>query len=374
MKINIKGPIVGSGDGFIYSWFGIPVTTPQMVEDALLQATQSGTTTITVEINSNGGSVFDASEIYTALKSFNGTVIVQIVGMAASAASVIAMAGDVIEMSPTAQIMIHNASNRAEGDYQEMDENSAFLQNVNKSIMNAYTQKTGKTPEELKNMMDATTWMTSQQALEANFIDKVMFAETTQAVASASNHPMLEDGMLPQAVIDKMRNELTKNKAFAQIVNAVDRDESKEKDETEEVEPEKKVEEEDETMNYETLKNSHPELFNQILNEGMAEGVKNERERIQAIEEIAPNNKSKLVTKAKFETGQTAAEFAMDVLRNQKQVGKNYLKNAEEDAEELEEVDPSSAPDEEKKDSEKEEEETVENLTKIFNKMKGEIK
>lgn len=370
MKINIKGPIVGSGDGFIYSWFGIPVTTPQMVENALLQATQSGATTITVEINSNGGSVFDASEIYTALKSFNGTVIVQIVGMAASAASVIAMAGDVIEMSPTAQIMIHNASNRAEGDYQEMDENSAFLQNVNKSIMNAYTQKTGKTGEELKVMMDATTWMTSQQALEANFIDKVMFAETTQAVASASNHPMLEDGMLPQAVIDKMRNELTKNKAFAQVINAVDPDEEKkepEELEPEAVEPEKEVEEDDETMNYETLKNSHPELFNQIFNEG----VNNERDRIKAIEEIAPTSNSKLANKAKFETGQTVAEFAMDILRNQKQVSKNYLKNAKEDAEELEEVEPASAPEEDKKD---EDEETVENFANIFNKMKGGVK
>lgn len=364
MKINVKGPIVSAYEGMVYSWFGIPHTTAQMVEESLLRATTEGTSVIEVEINSGGGSVFEAVEIYTALKSFKGTVIVRVVGLAASAASLIMMAGKIIEMTPSGQVMIHNASNRAEGDHQVMGDNTAFLQGVDQSIMAAYTQRTGKTAEELTILMDKTTWMTAKQALANNFIDKIMFEnEQVEAVASANEHPILENGMLPKAVIDKMRNQIMKDKAFAQVVNAVNPDEDKEKEEPEEVEPEKEVEEDDETMNYETLKNSHPELFNQIFNEG----VNNERERIQAIEEIAPNNSNKLAIKAKFETGQTAAEFAMDLLRNQKQLGKNYLKNAEEDAEELEEVEPSSAPEEEKKDDE---EELVENFTNIFNKMK----
>lgn len=366
MKISIKGPIVNAYESMVYAWCGIPHTTAQMVENALQRATSEGISTIEVEINSGGGSVFEAVEIYTALKNFKGIVIARIVGLAASAATLIMMAGKIIEMTPSGQIMIHNASNRAEGDHQVMEENTAFLQGVDQSIMAAYTQRTGKTAEELKVLMDKTTWMTAKQALANNFIDKIMFEdEQVEAVASVNEHPTLENGMLPKSVIEKVRNEILKNASIEDVVNQIEPTELVNKS---------TQGEEEKTMNYETLKNEHPIVFNQILNEGMAEGVKNERTRIQEIEEIAPNNKSKLVNKAKFETGQTAAEFAMDLLRNQKQIGKDYLKNADEDAEELEEVEPSSAPEEEKKDSEKEEEETVENFANIFNKMKGGIK
>ena len=350
MKINVKGPIVSDSEGWIYSWFGIDANTPKVINEALNRASADGVTEITVEINSGGGSVFDASEIYTALKSFNGNVTVQIVGLAASAASVIAMAGNKIEMSPTAQMMIHNALNRAEGDYQVMDENSAFLQNVNKSIMNAYISKTSKTEEELKVMMDATTWMTAQQALEHGFIDAIMFENTPAAVASASEHPQLVDGVLPQSVIDKVRNELLKNQSFSSVINSAD--------------PQKK--EATNKMDYETLKNEHTDLFNKVLNEGMEQGIKNERERIQNIEEFAMPGNEKIITDAKFNSNKTAAEVAMDILRNEKKIGRNYLQNRDEDAEEVEKVDPSSAPEKEKKKSEKEEEEVVENITNFF--------
>lgn len=352
MKINVKGPIVSDSESWIYSWFGMDHTTPKQVNDALETATTNGVTEITVLINSGGGSVFDASEIYTALKSFNGKVTTQIVGLAASAASVVAMAGNKIEMSPTAQMMIHNASNRAEGDYQVMDDNSAFLQNVNKSIMNAYISKTSKTEEELKALMDATTWMTSQQALELGFIDAVMFENEPSAVASTNEQPELVNGVLPQSVIDKVRNELLKNQSYSNVINSV--------------KPQKK--EETNKMDYTTLKNEHPELFNQVLNEGIEQGTKNERERIQNIEEFAMPGNEKIISNAKFNSSKTAAEVAMEILRNEKKIGSTYLKNRDDDAEKLEEVEPSSAPEEEKKNSEKEEEEVVENLTNYWKK------
>lgn len=352
VKINVKGPIVSDSEAWIYSWFGIDTTTPKSINEALEKACSEGVTEITVVINSGGGSVFDASEIYTALKSFNGNVITQIVGLAASAASVIAMAGNKIEMSPTAQMMIHNASNRAEGDYQVMDENSAFLQNVNKSIMNAYISKTSKTEKELKALMDATTWMTAQQALEAGFIDAVMFENTPSAVASFDSNPELVNGVLPQSVIDKVRNELLKNQSHSNVINSV---EHSKKEATNK-------------MDYTTLKNEHPDLFNKVLNEGIEQGAKNERERIQNIEEFAMPGNEKIISNAKFNSNQTAAEVAMEILRNEKKIGRNYLHNRDEDAEEIEEVEPSSAPDEEKKKSEKEDEEVVENLTNFFKK------
>ena len=197
MKVKIKGPIIGNSEAWIYEWFGIEATSPSMVDKAIEKANGED---LEVEINSGGGSVFAGSEIYTALKSYPGNVTVKIVGLAASAASVIAMAGDKVMMSPTAQIMIHNASSRAEGDYRDMEHTADVLKNADNTIANAYRIKTGKTQEELLALMDKETWMTAQKAKELGFIDEVMF-EDIQLAASTSY-----SGLLPPEVINKMRN------------------------------------------------------------------------------------------------------------------------------------------------------------------------
>lgn len=197
MKVNIKGPIVGNSDAWIYEWFGIEATSPSMVDKVLEKANGED---LEVEINSGGGSVFAGSEIYTALKSYKGNVTVKIVGLAASAASVIAMAGKKVIMSPTAQMMIHNVSSRAEGDYREMEHTAEILKNANDTIANAYRLKTGKEQDELLSLMNKETWMTAQKAKELGFIDEVMF-EDIQFAASTSY-----SGLLPPEVINKMRN------------------------------------------------------------------------------------------------------------------------------------------------------------------------
>lgn len=210
MNIHIRGPIISDSEQPIYDYFNIPATSPGVINKQLESAKKTKTSTLTVLINSGGGSVFSASEIYTALKSFAGGVTVQIVGLAASAASVIAMAGRRVEMSPTAQLMIHNASASVQGDYRTMNHTSEFLQNINKSIMNAYTAKTGLNETKLKAMMDKETWMNAQKAKELGFIDAIMFEQEVAAVASF-DMPLLTNGVLPQAVIDKMRQELAQN-------------------------------------------------------------------------------------------------------------------------------------------------------------------
>ncbi|MGE7673788.1 head maturation protease, ClpP-related [Lysinibacillus sp. NPDC094403] len=207
MNINIRGPIISDSEQQIYDYFNIPATSPGNINKQLDSAKKTKSTKVNVLINSGGGSVFSASEIYTALKSFSGEVTVQIVGLAASAASVIAMAGSRVEMSPTAQLMIHNASVSAQGDYRTMNHRSEFLQNINKSIVNAYTAKTGLSETKLKDMMDKETWMNAQKAKELGFIDTIMFEQEVAAVASF-DIPLLTNGALPQAVIDKMRQEL----------------------------------------------------------------------------------------------------------------------------------------------------------------------
>ena len=134
-KINIKGPIVSDSDAWIYEWFGIEATCPKMVDEAIEKANGEE---LEVIINSGGGSVFAGSEIYTALKSYAGNVVVRIVGLAASAASVIAMAGKKVLMSPTAQMMIHNVTTYADGDYRDMEHTAEILRNANDTIANAY--------------------------------------------------------------------------------------------------------------------------------------------------------------------------------------------------------------------------------------------
>lgn len=198
MKINVKGSIVPNGDKWIYDWFGMDVTSPKDVSDALEKANGMP---VDVEINSGGGDIFAGSEIYTALRSYSGGVNIHIVGLCASAASVIAMAGQ-SEMSPTAMMMVHNVSSYAEGDYRDMDHQSEVLQQANKTIAAAYVGKTGMAEKDALSMMDKETWLTAQQAVDKGLVDKVMFADATQFAASYSN------GLLPRAVIDKIRNQI----------------------------------------------------------------------------------------------------------------------------------------------------------------------
>src|SRR5690625_722331 len=174
-------------------------TSPKSVNEQLSNASNED---IEVIINSGGGSVFDGSEIYTAIKEHPGNVTVKIVGVAASAASVIAMAGNKLLMSPTSQMMIHNATIRAHGDYRDMDHTSNLLKNVNQTVANAYKIKSGMSDEELLGMMDVETWLTPQQALEKKLIDEIMFEDQLQVVASINSQ------MLPKEVINKIRNEL----------------------------------------------------------------------------------------------------------------------------------------------------------------------
>ena len=195
--INVKGPIISSSQQWIYDYFEIEATSPKKINDEIAAANGDE---LEVIINSGGGDVFSGSEIYTALKSYRGNVTAKVVGIAASAASVIAMAGDKVIMSPTAQMMIHNVSSSASGDYRDMGHASDVLKNANETIANAYRIKSGMSQETFLDLMDKETWMTAAQAFENKLVDEIMF-ETTTLVNSTDF-----SGMLPPEVIEKMIN------------------------------------------------------------------------------------------------------------------------------------------------------------------------
>lgn len=151
------------------SWFDDDVT-PQLFKDEL----NSGTGDITVWINSPGGDCVAAAQIYNMLSNYKGKVTVRIDGIAASAASVIAMAGDTVLVSPVSMLMIHNPATIAWGDHAEMQKAIDMLAEVKESIINAYVLKTGLSRPKLSHLMDAETWMDANKAVELGFADEIM--------------------------------------------------------------------------------------------------------------------------------------------------------------------------------------------------------
>lgn len=148
------------------SWFDDDVT-PRMFHDELFQ----GSGPVTVWLNSPGGDCIAASQIYTMLMDYPGDVTVKIDGIAASAASVIAMAGTKVQMAPTALMMIHNPMTAAYGNHADMAKAIEMLDEVKESIINAYEIKTGLSRAKLSHLMDAETWMNANKAIELGFVD-----------------------------------------------------------------------------------------------------------------------------------------------------------------------------------------------------------
>ena len=168
------------------SWFDDDIT-PQLFREEL----NAGSGDITVWINSPGGDCVAAAQIYNMLMDYRGSVTVKIDGIAASAASVIAMAGTKVLVSPVSMLMIHNPATMAMGDAAEMQKAIAMLDEVKESIINAYEIKTGMSRAKLSHLMDAETWMDAHTAIDLGFADEIM---ARPADAGAENHaagPML---------------------------------------------------------------------------------------------------------------------------------------------------------------------------------------
>ncbi len=157
------------------TWFGDEVT-PKLFKDDLDKCQGD----ISVWINSPGGDVFAAAQIYNMLMDYPHNVTIKIDGLAASAASVIAMAGTEVPKSPGAMMMIHNPMTVAIGDSAEMQRAIAMLDEVKESIMNAYEIKTGLTRAKISHLMDAESWFNAKKAVELGFADKILFSEEAE--------------------------------------------------------------------------------------------------------------------------------------------------------------------------------------------------
>ena len=157
------------------SWFDDDIT-PAIFKEELF----AGSGPITIWINSPGGDCIAASQIYTMLMDYKGDVTVKIDGIAASAASVVAMAGTKVLMAPTALMMIHNPATMAFGDHVDMEKAIDMLEGVKDSIINAYALKTGMSRAKLSHLMDAETWMDATKAVELGFADDIITRDAGQ--------------------------------------------------------------------------------------------------------------------------------------------------------------------------------------------------
>lgn len=177
-ELLFEGPISSE------TWWGDEIT-PAMFRDELAKVSGN----LTVWINSPGGDCISASQIYTMLRNHKSKVTVKIDGIAASAASVVAMAGDETLISPTGYLMIHNPMTLASGNKSDMEKAIALLEEIKEGIINAYVRKTGLSRNKISKLMDDETWLNAEKALQLGFVDGILFDDKKKTSVPEEDKP-----------------------------------------------------------------------------------------------------------------------------------------------------------------------------------------
>lgn len=177
-ELYFEGPISNE------TWWGDEIT-PSMFRDELAKVSGN----LTVWINSPGGDCVSASQIYTMLKNHKSKVTVKIDGIAASAASVVAMSGDETLISPTGYLMVHNPMTLASGNKSDMEKAIALLEEIKEGIINAYVRKTGLSRNKISKLMDDETWLNAEKALQLGFVDGILFDEKKKPITPEKDEP-----------------------------------------------------------------------------------------------------------------------------------------------------------------------------------------
>lgn len=293
-----SGEAVLSIDGEIAetSWYSDAITAAQFTKEL---KELGDVNNIVVRINSGGGDVFAANAIYTRLKEHKATINVKIDGWCASAATIIAMAGDTIEIPASAVFMIHNPK-MSVFNYCEAKEFEKFakeLDTIKNSIVNAYCTRTGKSKEEVSKLMDEESWWTGEEAVENGFCDKLMFSNVENIV---DNH---------KAIINKVSMDYEKLPAKIQKLFKVEN------------KIENQVPNKESITNVNQLRNTYPELVKMIEDEA----VSNERKRISDIEDVTMIGYEEMAKEAKFTKPIEAKDLSMKIIAEEKKKGKNYI-------------------------------------------------
>lgn len=365
IELRICGEIMSDDDSWIYEWFGIPVASPNSFRNELAKYKGQD---ITVWIDSFGGDVFAGAGIYNALKEHNGKVTVKIDGKAMSAASVIAMAGDEILMSPVGIMMIHNPLTIVQGDMRVMRKTADVLDTVKETIINAYAAKTGRSVEEISTMMDDETWMSANQAVKEGFADGILYlpknnneSETVMNFAFSRNAIKNSVNESIKHFLEFNSNNIVKNAQQCQCEGcSQEPDDCKcsecgkcsccdnqsccgcncndgKCDKTTMSNCSKLVVNNKEgkdmvIKNVSELKNQLPDIHNQVFNEGSIEGIKAERERLKAFDTLNGKVDPEFLNEEKYKDGATAQDVLFRAMQEGKMINSGYMNQIEKDA------------------------------------------
>lgn len=320
---DVEGELILYGDIVSerpwWDWEEETITQKQFIQDLKNLGDKEK---ITVRINSLGGDVFAANAIYTQLKLNKASIEVVIDGIAASAATIVAMAGDKVIMPVNAMMMIHNPLVGLIGYYEasELTKISNMLEKTKESIINGYLTKSNLESKKLNKLMNDETWLTAEDAKNYGFADEILFENSVDyellnnsnlLIVAGVKHDISKLKNKPSIFTNKINQPLISNNQAVNINNNNQKEEGS-----------------DLVINsVEELKEKYPEFTNQIKNEGVEE----ERQRIKAIEDIATSITPELVNKAKFEDCINAEQLALEALKNNSLKGKEFINNLEDD-------------------------------------------
>ncbi|MDO5149712.1 MAG: Clp protease ClpP [Oscillospiraceae bacterium] len=367
-EITLYGDVLSKR---MYDWWtgevvpGLYITPEGFMEDLSLVKDKKN---ITVKINSCGGDLYTGLAIHNALKGLTANVKTVIEGIAASAASVIAMAGDTVEVYPGSLIMIHGVSIRNYGDInlQDVQKMERMIDANEKAIAAIYNQRTGIDTEEIRTMMAEEKWMTGEEAVEKGFADKICEEKNTVDIGMSSNKKILMVNGISHDTFG-FRNMpefriITQNSAKPVPVPVADSNSNEPKEEGGK-----------KHMTFDELRTQEPDLVTQIQNEA----VSIERQRMKDIDSIAASiPDQEMVNEAKYgENSCTAQELSFRVLQNSAKEGRNFLSQMESDSEQSGVNNVGAAPNSGDANSDDEKDAVeLKNIVNLYNSMKGETK
>lgn len=338
-KVNVKGPIVSNATAWLYDWLGWDCASPNKIAKALEEADGED---VILEINSPGGVVVYGYEMYSNLMEYKGKVTAHVIS-AASAATMLVCAADEALISDAGLFMIHNAQSRADGDYRDLQMEADALREIDEGIINAYVRKTGMSREDIQSLMDNSTYMSPQTAIQYGFIDGYMFGEPNEKKANGEN---VENLITNIAAADSPV--IPENKA-KELMLAI---KNMEKEKVAPVQPlqqpqevqniggdavsdNKKEEKGEVKMTLEEMLAANPEAkaeVDALMDKARAEGKEEEKARIKSLDAIAGTVKKEALDEAKYgENPINGQELAYQAMLKGDQLATAYMTDAKDD-------------------------------------------
>lgn len=293
------------GDVVNYSWWtDSGDIVPTEIKNALQDAAGKE---LEVHIHSPGGDAYAGFAIYSLFKAYTGKKVMIIDGIAASAASIIAMAADELKVSSAGMLMIHNAWSMSWGNHNDLRKSADDLEKLSNNGAKLYQHKTGKTLEEIKQLMDDETYMNADEALELGFVDEILYVPEMKMHLSknglmwgnldVSNYlPLIQNKQ-------SAKQQINQNKTVQQSVNL---------EEGGNIMPQ--------NLTLDALKTEHKEIYQQVVAEITAQAQAGERSRMKAIQEVALPGHEQLMNTAMYDTPMSVGDFALAQAQAEKQM------------------------------------------------------